>query len=456
MKLLTSLFLFAGVDANADCLASTLESINQSHDLPYVGGQITVPKSHWATSGQSDNLRVAYYHRKGIDWSQTEPVVFISGGPNVSYAAHFRSMDELFYAAVGEKKTALVFFDHRGVGCSSSIDPNDTLYKLEEIKLYNSESIAVDLEYLRQHLFPNKKINLFAFSYGMLVAARYVGYFPSSVGKVTAFGPVLHESMSDFFLYRMIAQNQKLSGFQALLGDLDLHAVFEKISSSQGARYCIGATPLSPAICGLPLLDSILAGLGQGYRDLFGGLNSRGQSIKGLLQAFLDSLVTDTYDSNSLRFLEAAEQNLKWFRDQRSYFVSGIWATELPNYGNPFYDCEVAYHDYSAMGLAYDHLAIDECRLINHGKPPTLMAYLEEQFYSGSHQFNWLSQEALGNQLISYKIPMTLVFGDQDSLAQANSFYNLDLNPYADIIHLEGYGHSGYRLSPELMQIVAE
>lgn len=426
---------------------------NDMVKLGLKGGFLEVPVD-WENPHRSKTLQVFYYHRGDVDLSSRNPVLFMNGGPNVSYRGRAEKMNELFYGQEQSQDSVLVMMDHRGVGCSSPLDPNNVVYPLSTIRHYTSEPIAKDMEMLRKELFPDKKWNVYAFSYGAFTAVRYLQEFPNSVEKMSVFGPGLYDSMTDFYFYRMMRQQKIVEGFIEQFPSIPVMAAIEKLRSPEGQLYCVEDPNFDQKICGQPLLDAILVALGNGYANADGQLNGRGEFVKSSIELLVGSDANNPTDSKKVEFEKNAHEGLQWFAEQRAHLIVGLWALDTQSVAWDVKDCEMAYERMNQMGLNPSSLLLDECRMISAASPTKLMSRLQKDFESIDWKLNLISKDSLVKALEAHPVPFQLIFGSQDFYAQPENFESILSHPLIKHQVLPDVGHSAYRESAELFKII--
>lgn len=100
-------------------------------------------------------------------------LIILHGGPGLNHQYFRPHLDAL------AKEYTLVYFDQRGCGQSSLPDADSLTLRF----------LVQDIEAIRKH-FNIEKINLFAHSFGAVLAAKYAKRFPDNVNKLILSNPV--------------------------------------------------------------------------------------------------------------------------------------------------------------------------------------------------------------------------------------------------------------------------
>ena len=112
------------------------------------------------------------YHAETFGDPANPIVITLHGGPGGDYRS-IRSLQAL------SDEYFVVFFDQRGAGLSSRVDP-------AEITV---ESAIADLDSIVDYFGMGEKVNLVAHSWGAMLASAYVGQFPGKVDHVVLAEP---------------------------------------------------------------------------------------------------------------------------------------------------------------------------------------------------------------------------------------------------------------------------
>ena len=105
-------------------------------------------------------------------------LIMIPGGPGQSH-----TFIHSFYQIEGfpelAKKYNVLAMDHRGVGCSRYVGPS--MYPAESLLMRQAAS---DIEFIRKSYGEEKKINVFGYSYGSMLAQTYALLYPNNLDKL--------------------------------------------------------------------------------------------------------------------------------------------------------------------------------------------------------------------------------------------------------------------------------
>jgi pimeloyl-ACP methyl ester carboxylesterase len=334
--------------------------------LPKLGwssGTVEVPLNWKKPDGRK--LNIFYYYDASRDLNTATPIMFLNGGPSTSFQSATERMSKKFAEYDKEKNHVFIMMDQRGVGCSSPLNPfpNQTI---EEYALFGSDQIVHDTEAIRAALFKERKWKLFAQSYGGVIAKRYVALYPQFVKSVHVFDSAWQNSMTDFFLYRIVKQTIVYEKFvETYKKDPDVQKAIDfMMDPSQADKICTKVSDDVGVLCGRVLLSSVLAGIGNG-KGAAPGTTERWDGIADTLKAVLSP-------ETQKKFFDSAISGLAFFSSTvNRYRTASIWSRDhtLIN-GNYDYDCA------AAEGILRDKfkinpasLPLNECVIIKEGTP---------------------------------------------------------------------------------------
>lgn len=120
-----------------------------------------------------------YYESINEFDNNKETVILIPGGPGENHTFIHQHVDEFKNKSDFFEKYNVVAMDHRGLGCSRPTFPGN-----EPAESLTMKFAAADIELIRQALNPNKKIHVWGYSYGSMLAQTYALLFPKSVNKL--------------------------------------------------------------------------------------------------------------------------------------------------------------------------------------------------------------------------------------------------------------------------------
>lgn len=172
-----------------------------------------------SADGRIIRLAVAVFHPPG-GATQSDPVIYLSGGPGASILKTIRTQYELLSEPVFATGRSLIIFDQRGIGLSRPAldcpefndlslelldrqidrDPisdqevsdlileslrecREALVQLADLTVYNSISSAADVHDLRQAL-GYQRVNLWGGSYGTRLALEVMRLYPEDLRSV--------------------------------------------------------------------------------------------------------------------------------------------------------------------------------------------------------------------------------------------------------------------------------
>lgn len=112
------------------------------------------------------------------------PLVIVHGGPGLAHNYLFEPFKQL------SDNYQLIFYDQRGCGNSSEINPADSV---------NMDTMVEDLEQIRNE-FKIDKLNLVGQSWGAIICIEYINKFPNNVNKLLLLepGPGSNEYLPEF------------------------------------------------------------------------------------------------------------------------------------------------------------------------------------------------------------------------------------------------------------------
>jgi pimeloyl-ACP methyl ester carboxylesterase len=152
------------------------------HDLQKIAQVENIPNLvlHENLMEQNEGMEISIYYELINEFdSSKELLILIPGGPGEShtfihdFVKLFEGRSTIF------EKFNVIAMDHRGLGCSRPIFPGDE--PAESLKM---RFAAADIELIRNELTPDRKINVWGYSYGSMLAQTYALLFPDSVDKL--------------------------------------------------------------------------------------------------------------------------------------------------------------------------------------------------------------------------------------------------------------------------------
>lgn len=429
-------------------MSKTLASNN------WVGDFVTVPQD-WSKPHSSPKIKVFFYYDNSRSLTESNPIFFLNGGPFTSYHNRMEALQKKIQKYDINKNHLFIMMDQRGTGCSVPLMPKGD-ESIETYRKYSSENIIKDSEVIRRKLFRKKKWKLFAQSYGGFLAARYLHLYPKNISEVHVYGPALHESMTDFFMFRILKQNEMLPKFLEYYKNagVDLQPAFEIFRSAEKSKkYCLPATAVTVELCGMVLLDAVTNVIGQGYgrdegtTEIWDGVRN---DLLNVIAADNEELSEEERGKALQAFKTKANGSLGFFRNPSAMMVSTIWSQEMSYInGNNSYDCEAAYkklEEIYHMDIA--QLPIDECRIIRLAQVPAYKEKLQNGYKVGE---SLLRQDIiLADMKKNPQIPFYLYTGEMDTLAQIEALSNFKQSSYLHYIQFPKSGHAGWLYEPLL------
>lgn len=414
------------------------------------GGFIQVPQDWSKPEGKK--ISVFYYYDNTRKLDSAKPIFSLNGGPFASYHVRMAAMNDSIQKYDLKKNYILIMMDQRGTGCSVPLQPDGS--DLNTLSLYGSEGVARDAEAIRQKLFPVKKLIIFSQSYGGTLTARYLDLFHQNVAEVHTYAPVLYQSMKDFYYYRILRQQLVIDKFfqhyLTATPSVDLRPALQKIASDEGSKYCVAISKTTPEVCGRPLLDAILTGIGNGRgRGL--GTTEIWDGAKNTLQLFLES-TPDGTDPKYLEFQQKVRDSAGFFTSPGHALVNTIWAKETKVINlNEDKDCAAAEARLQAKGINTKNLPLNECRIIaTFGSlDPATKPEVEPKF-TGKKLVQTDILKALRTN--KSKIPFYLYTGELDAFAQPEALQTLIRSPLIKYYHFKESGHAGWLYEPLFWQ----
>lgn len=231
----------------------------------FTAGYLDVPED-WDQPETSPKIKVFYYWRKASDKAgeNRAPVVFYNGGPGSDSHGSAQLLAPLDFT----KKSAFVFFDQRGTGCSTPFPTENDEATAARLTKWGSRGIVGDSEAVRKHLFGNRKWRAYGQSYGGQITHRYIEIAPEGLDRAIIHG---HSVMSDGigWLVERIRSQQRVS-----------ENFFKEYPNAKGilakARTQISPTRCwkmkNDSICGSSVLDSLTILLG--FKSNWDSLNA--------------------------------------------------------------------------------------------------------------------------------------------------------------------------------------
>lgn len=400
---------------------------------------ISVPQDWDQPVGPNNPEMKVFFYFGGNKNQNAQPLFFLNGGPITSYQNRWEALNQQILKYDGQKRYVFVMMDQRGVGCSVPNLPTDPLATPKILAHYGSEGIARDVEAIRLKEWPDRKINLFAQSYGGFLALRYLHLYPQNIGQIDLHGPTIYPQMKDFFRDRILRQNQILPSFFEKYKSLKLERALEIIQQPDPTkRLCLPATAVAVEVCGRPLVDGLLAVLGQGPGSEVGAT----EVYDGVRDSLL-LLINDQIPE----FLKKAEAGLANFRGLSGLANQVIWSQDTRYFdGSQRSECAAAYADLrESHHLRKEDLLLDECRLIET-RPPQVDAAVLKEFTPGR---NLLShQDALATLERYPQIRFNLYTSELDFFSQVWHLKAFLQSPRIHSHHLPNSGHRGWLFEP--------
>jgi pimeloyl-ACP methyl ester carboxylesterase len=152
------------------------------HNLKEIAkiGNIPNLKLHDDLRKDSVGLEINVYYEFINDFDPSkELLILIPGGPGESHTFIHDFVNIFNGKSTIFEKFNVISMDHRGLGCSRPIFPGGEPAESLEMRF-----AAADIELIREELTPDKKINVWGYSYGSMLAQTYALLFPESIEKL--------------------------------------------------------------------------------------------------------------------------------------------------------------------------------------------------------------------------------------------------------------------------------
>jgi pimeloyl-ACP methyl ester carboxylesterase len=401
----------------------------------WTGAWVKAPLDWSHPTGKSAS--VFFYYKASTNLETRTPILFLNGGPAVSYQGLLEVMSAQLAKYDPKDQHVFVMMDQRGTGCSTPAIPVATSGPaVRRVELFSSRSMVRDAEVIRKAAFAGAQWKIFAQSFGGTVAARYLVEFPQAISSLHIYAPTYFASMAEFFRYRIIKQNEVLKSVLAYGKD---PALVKALELAKNPDLCLPKTGNFDRVCGRVLLDGVIAGLGQGPGRVLGGTENWDAGIA----AFRMLISGDLQDFIS----KAATPGLAFFRAPTIQPVLALWEEEFETYrGDVEKSCRVAYARLEKLGYHISSLPIDECRIVLQNVPQISKDLLKTNVRAGLYH---VSQSDIVSALAKNRaIQFHLYTGEFDTLSSPASLRELGQSRFVKYTHFRHLGHAGWRFEP--------
>lgn len=224
--LIVYLFSFnAFADAQITCPKQSPKnryiSVPVIHDLSKIARVENIPNLnlHEKLLAKYDGVKLSVHFKYLNSFDKNkETILFIPGGPGQTIAGI-----ETFIEVTNEKsdfftKYNAIAMDHRGSGCSIET----TTGKLPP-ESHKMRFAASDLEMIRQKITPGKKIHVFGYSYGSVLAQTFALLYPASLDLLYLGGS--YRKASEFMDIRL---NYEKLVIESSTGAIDYNSLVTK------------------------------------------------------------------------------------------------------------------------------------------------------------------------------------------------------------------------------------
>lgn len=157
-------------------------SVPLIHDLESIAKIENIPnlQLHAELLEESKGMELSVYYELISTFDKNKDlVILIPGGPGVNHSFIHDFVDSFKGRSDFFEKYNVIAMDHRGLGCSKALFPGN-----EPPESLTMKFAASDIELIRKNLSPDKKIHVWGYSYGSMLAQTYALLFPDSVNKL--------------------------------------------------------------------------------------------------------------------------------------------------------------------------------------------------------------------------------------------------------------------------------
>ena len=470
MKALLLIFLFQFAQAHPtievpDAAPEACKKFIDTLPKTWSGGYIRVPRD-WSQEISESNpaVNVFFYFENTRDLEASQPILFFKGGPFGHAQANVKAFDELMQKYDPEKRHTFIVIDQRGTGCSFPLVRNPlpqteaelAKIDLDIIRMYSTDDIVKDSEYLRKTVFKGKKWKIFGQSFGGTIVQRYVYDHPEALVSAQAHAPTVHSSWTEFARHRLIAQQFVLKQFiehyqpENSAEVNPMQKAIDILHSEAGKEICLPEKGLAPKLCGAPLMDAVLSEIGQGPSTV--GPFERYDNWDAISKKLMLVIAGDLEG-----FKKEADKSVdSFFRNDRSLIAFVTWSQELPMHANLDDNCMEAYSRLRAQGFDPSRFGLDECRIILNAIAPTVKKKLAAEFKAGS---KLITQEDVVWRLRQWdvSVPFFVYTGKLDFFGQTASMPTfLEATDVVQHQEFPGSGHSGWSFEPAVWQNLIE
>ena len=400
--------------SRASALSSSCQNLIEHLPRTYSSGQIEVPED-WEHPDQK-KIKVFYYFAKKA--LKETPIIFFNGGP----ANDSHGVLEDFRSSPG-RDLPFVFVDQRGTGCSSPY-PDD----LSKIAKFGSRAIVQDAEALRKKVFGDRKWKVFGQSFGSLIVHRYVELYPESLIAAYGHGFAVMTDSPGWMAERISSQNRAWKDYVSKYPDDENRLL--KVRSQITSETCFKKG--DHQVCGPALLDGLNSLLGfpslwsnlhdwlASFLGTFGGLDQK--NLNDFVQAYILKSLSHAKPSGVLYFTESTPG----YTDRQS--------------------CEKVRQRFEEKGREFQHLPINECRLLK---------VLSNQYPVVHEKPDPISLKAIEASLQRFPgLKFYVYSGKKDTFVPTETFRE-ELNLLGSRITYTNFpnsGHDGYSIEPQIFK----